>query len=181
MPTRDQIEKLLQDPEFRREFVADYVQEMVATQIRALRARSGLSQGEIGKAAKGMSQVQVSRLEDPDYSGATVNSLKRIAQAFDVGLIVRLAPFSEFVDWIVNVAPDSLAPDSYDEEQYHGRTRMELMLGLADASFEMTVDADIQKIPGVLTSEIGGERIEQQPITQSDNRKEGVEELALAA
>ena len=117
MPTREQLAKLLQVPEFRRAFVDDYVQEMIAAQIRAMRERLALSQEQVGAAAGGIKQEQVSRLENPDYSGTTVNSLKRVAQAFDVGLIVRLAPFSEFIDWIVNQTPDKLTPANYAEEQ----------------------------------------------------------------
>ncbi len=117
MPNRDQLEKLLENAEFRREFVGDYVQEMIASQIRALREHLGLSQNELGESAGGMKQGQVSRLEDPDYSGASVNSLIRMAEAFDLGLIVHLAPFSEFVSWIVSQSQETLAPANYAEEQ----------------------------------------------------------------
>jgi transcriptional regulator with XRE-family HTH domain len=116
MPTKEQLADLLQNPDFRREFVSDFAQEMIATQIRAMRERLGLNQGQLGDAAGGMSQIQVSRLENPDYSGTSVNSLKRIAQAFEVGLIVRFAPFSQFIDWIVSQTPDKLVPLSYAEE-----------------------------------------------------------------
>lgn len=116
MPTREQLENLLRDPGFRREFVADYVQEMVSAQIRTIRERRGWTQEQLGEAAAGMSQVQVSRLENPDYSGASLNSLKRMAQAFDVGLIVRMVPFSEFVDWIVSMSPERLVPPNYAKE-----------------------------------------------------------------
>ena len=117
MPTREQLEKLIENKDFRRTFVGDYVQEMIATQIRALREHRGLSQKELGQASDGMKQGQVSRLEDHDYSGTSVNSLIRMAQAFDVSLIVRLAPFSEFLGWIENQSPDTLLPKSFAEEQ----------------------------------------------------------------
>ncbi|MDO8531442.1 MAG: helix-turn-helix transcriptional regulator [Dehalococcoidia bacterium] len=114
---KQQLENLLRDPNFRSQFVADYVQEMVATQIRAIREQRKWTQEQLGEAADGMRQVQVSRLENPDYSGVSLNSLKRVARAFDLGLIIQLAPFNEFLDWVVSVNPEKLVPPSYAEEQ----------------------------------------------------------------
>jgi len=47
-----------------------------------------------------MSQNAISRLESPEYGKQTITTLKRLAAAMDVGLIVRLVPFSELIDWI---------------------------------------------------------------------------------
>jgi transcriptional regulator with XRE-family HTH domain len=117
LDNKEQLNALLEDPTFRRAFLADYVQEILAAQIRAIREQRGWTQVQLGDAAHGMSQVQISRLENPDYSGASVNSLKRLAQALDIGLIIRYAPFSEFVDWVVNQSPERLVPPSFLEEQ----------------------------------------------------------------
>lgn len=121
MPTREQLETLIRDPEFRAQFVADYVQEMVSAQVRTMRDHHGWTQEQLGKASGRMSQVQISRLENADYSGTSLNSLKRMAQAFDVGLIVRMASFSEFVDWITGMTPEKVAPLNYSEEQERHR------------------------------------------------------------
>lgn len=118
---KEQLNALLEDPTFRRAFLADYVQEILAAQIRAIRESRGLTQEQLGKAANGMSQVQISRLENPDYSGASVTSLRRLAQALDIGFIIRYAPFSEFVDWVVNQSPERLVAASFPEEQAHMR------------------------------------------------------------
>lgn len=118
MSTRkQQLNDLIKDKDFRREFVSDYVQEMLAVQIKELREHRQWSQQELGDAAEGMKQAQVSRLENPDYSGATINSLKRLANAFDLGLVVSFVRFSEFVDWITTQSPLRLVPPNYDEEQ----------------------------------------------------------------
>jgi transcriptional regulator with XRE-family HTH domain len=117
LDNKTQLNALLENPTFRRAFLADYVQEILAVQIRAIREHRGLTQEQLGEAAEGMSQVQISRLENPDYSGASVNSLRRIAQAFDIGLIIRYAPISEFVDWVVNQSAERLVPPSFLEEE----------------------------------------------------------------
>lgn len=113
---RDQLNNLLKDPEFRRAFVADYVQEILAAQVRAIRESREWRQEDLGHAAGDMTQAQVSRLENPDYSGATINSVIRLAQAFDLGLIVKFAPFSEFVEWVTGQTPERLVPAKFDEE-----------------------------------------------------------------
>ncbi|MCH7736421.1 MAG: helix-turn-helix transcriptional regulator [Chloroflexi bacterium] len=114
---KTQLKELICDKDFRREFVADYVQEMLSAQIKALREHHNWSQEELGDAAEGMKQVQVSRLENPDYSGCTLNSLKRLANAFDLGLVVRFVRFSEFLDQVITQSPTRLLPPNYDEEE----------------------------------------------------------------
>lgn len=47
-----------------------------------------------------MNQNAISRLESSDYGKPTITTLKRLAAAMDVGLIVRFVPFSEMVDWV---------------------------------------------------------------------------------
>jgi hypothetical protein len=94
-----------------------------------------------------MSQVQVSRLENPDYSGASLNSLKRIAQACDLGLIVRMGSFGEFVDWIVSMSPERLVPPNYAEEQEQRRVGLEHAL-MADAIAAEQLGGDYQGIYG---------------------------------
>lgn len=79
--------------------VAENLSEGIAFQIRATRDAQGMTQTALAEAA-GMSQNNVSRLESPDYGKHTVSSLKRIAQALDVALIVRLVPFSQYIDWL---------------------------------------------------------------------------------
>jgi transcriptional regulator with XRE-family HTH domain len=46
----------------------------------------------------GMNQNAISRLENPYYGKATLTTLKRIASAYDVGLLVEFVPFSRLID-----------------------------------------------------------------------------------
>jgi hypothetical protein len=74
-----------------------------------------------------MPQNAISRLESPDYGKLTLTTLRRLAMAFDVGLIVRFVPFTEMVDWVsgtprVNrgLNAESLAVRGFDEEEKAG-------------------------------------------------------------
>lgn len=115
--TKEQLVDLLRDSELRGHFTSDQVYELLAIQIRQLRDKHRWTQAELGDRA-GMQQVQVSRAENPDYTGSRISTLSKLASAFDVALIVRLAPFSELVDWVAKLSPASFEPASFDEELF---------------------------------------------------------------
>lgn len=71
-----------------------------------------------------MTQNNISRLESPDYGNYSLASLRRIAGALDVGLVVRFVPFSQYVDWLSStphldygLSPEALAPASFEQEE----------------------------------------------------------------
>jgi transcriptional regulator with XRE-family HTH domain len=83
----------------RSQFVESHIKKGIAYQIRAIRDSLGWSQERLAKEV-GMPQNAVSRLESPDYGRPTLTTLRRLAAAFDVGLVVRFVPFSELIDWV---------------------------------------------------------------------------------
>ena len=102
----------LHDREYREAFISSTINSTIAYQIRGLRKLHDLDQAELGNLA-GMKQTAISRLENPDYGNLSVNTLKRIAKALDVGLIVRFAPFSEIVRWRFSMNQRDMAPPSF--------------------------------------------------------------------
>ena len=165
---KDQITELIQDDDFRFQFTADFVHEFLSAQIRALRDKKGWSQGKLGHEAKGMEQAQVSRLEDSEYSGGSLNSLIRIAQAFDVGLLVRFVPFSKIVDATVDLTPNNIAPLSFEEE----KSSMTLFDLMAQGATEHKT-ADTGNVIKEFINSIA--QLDKLPIpTTSTNAQEGV-------
>lgn len=63
-----------------------------------------------------MAQPRIAVLENPDYDNYTVNTLKRLAEALDVGLIVRFAPYGEVMDWVMNFSEKSINVPTFEEE-----------------------------------------------------------------
>jgi transcriptional regulator with XRE-family HTH domain len=113
--SKEQLIALLRDKDFRDHFTVDQIFELLALQVRQLREKREWTQAELGTKA-GMQQVQVSRLENPDYTGSKITTLAKLANAFDVVLIVRFAPVSEFANWLSNLSADDFQPASYEEE-----------------------------------------------------------------
>jgi len=112
---REQIAANLRDKERRELFVDEQIDTGLPFQIRAIRQARDWSQTTLSERA-GMAQGAISRLESLSYGKYTLTTLKRLAAAFDVGLVVRFEPFSELVDWESNLSPEDLAVPEYDRD-----------------------------------------------------------------
>jgi hypothetical protein len=71
----------------------------------------------------GMNQNAISRLENPYYGKATLTTLKRVAGAHDVGLLVEFVPFSRLIDRVSGtphldpgLSPSTMNVQSFEEE-----------------------------------------------------------------
>ena len=114
---KEKLISKLKNKEYREAFLAELITTGIPFQIKALREQRNLIQKELGDRS-GMAQESISRLEDPNYGKLNLNTLKRLASAFDIGLMVRFVAFSELVDWEINLSPESLEIMSFDEESY---------------------------------------------------------------
>ena len=117
------VQRLRRNKPTRAQFIASHISKGIAFQIRAIRDHLRWSQTDVAGQV-GMTQNAISRLESAEYGRPTLTTLKRLASAFDVGLVVRFVPFSEIVDWvsgtprvIAGISAETLAPASFDEEE----------------------------------------------------------------
>lgn len=105
----------LDDEEYRQTFNEDLLGAYLALQIRTLREANGWTQKDFESIAN-KKQPTISQWEDPNYGKYSLTTLKHLAKAFDVGLLVRFVSFSELANWVVDVDADRLRPASYKEE-----------------------------------------------------------------
>lgn len=87
----------LRSKEYREAFVASQIRVGLPMQCRALRESREWTQPKLAEAA-GMSQPRISEIERPGQRQLNLETLLRLASAFDVALQVRFVPFSQFVD-----------------------------------------------------------------------------------
>jgi len=73
-----------------------------------------------------MKQERISLCENPNYGKFSLQTLKQLAATFDVALIVRLAPFSEVVEWELSLSPESLEVENFDKEEYFKEKELSL-------------------------------------------------------
>lgn len=136
---RDRLHRLLaglRDKARRALFVETQIETIIPFQIRAMREKKGWTQKQLAKRA-GMGQGRISLLESQNYEGAVnVKTLVKLAEAFDVGLIVRFAPFSEIADWSTRLS-----------KEHHGVPSFEAEWTLATAAMSKTPSVDSQVLP----------------------------------
>lgn len=90
---RKQLSEELQDPRYRCAYFESHMDSSIAAQIKANREDRQMSQKGLAKAA-GLFQSQVSKMEDVNHAGWTAKTLRKIARALDVVLVIRLERFS---------------------------------------------------------------------------------------
>ena len=87
----------------------------LALQIKILREKSGLSQAQLAKKLN-TRQSAIARLEDMNYGKQSLAMLNKLSDIFDVALSVEFVSFSKFLRQTSNLSPQSLTPNSYNEE-----------------------------------------------------------------
>lgn len=117
MKSKQVVEML--DKEYRHGLVSAQIEVDLPLQIRALRKQLELTQPELAEQA-GMKQSRISAMEKPGGAHFTLETLRRLAKAFDVALVVRFAPFGELLDWSKHFSPDDFAVPTFEQELSSG-------------------------------------------------------------
>lgn len=115
MSEQSKVIEELQDKATRDAFVSSQISIPIAFQISALRQQRGWTQKQLAEKA-GMLQPRINTLERPSGSEPNLRTLKRLASAFDVALIVRFASFSEVLKWAEEFSPDTFEVPSFDKD-----------------------------------------------------------------
>jgi len=105
----------LRDPEYRKAFVASQINIGIPFQIRAMLNARGKKQDWLVERT-GMRQPRISGLMTPGKTRPNIETLRRIADAFDCGLAVRFVPFTELVRWSEEFEPDTFQVPDFDAE-----------------------------------------------------------------
>lgn len=108
---------LLDIEDMRYALAGTYLSACVALQIRALRHKKAWTQEELAKRA-GLHQNQISALEECTWESRgqpTLETLRKIARAFDVRLRVSFETWSSLVDEFC-ASPDIHVPLSFYED-----------------------------------------------------------------
>jgi transcriptional regulator with XRE-family HTH domain len=112
---RSKLVGSLRDKQYRHQFASAVIRRGLAEQIREMRLRRGWTQADLANAS-GKVQETISQLENPNYGSYTIKTLQRLAEAFDVALIVRFAPFSELASWVTNMSAEDLAVPGFEHD-----------------------------------------------------------------
>jgi transcriptional regulator with XRE-family HTH domain len=112
---RELLEKL-QDPEYRSEFISSEIDVGLPMQIRAMREQREWSQSFVAEKT-GTKQPRFSLMEKPGYGNFSLNTLKKLASLFDVGLIVSFVPWGEMISFVESLSRKRLSIASFDNDR----------------------------------------------------------------
>ena len=107
--------KLSKSKAHRDAFVASQINVGLPFQIRALRKQRSLNQQELATMA-GMLQPRISAMEQVGGGQLNLDTLRKLAAALDVGLLVKFVAFSELIKWSNDFSPDDFSVHSFDQE-----------------------------------------------------------------
>ncbi len=124
--TKSRIARL-KDKAYRDAFVASQISVGLPFQIPSLREKRNMKQADLAQKT-GMLQPRISAMESPGGAKFTLETLRRIASAFDVALIVRFAPFSEILGWSERFQPDEFSVPSFEEDFASGQLENDYVL-----------------------------------------------------
>ena len=120
MNTISKLIAKLRDPEYRKAFVASQIHIGIPFQIRSLMKSRGWTQQKLAERT-GMLQPRISAMMKPGKTRPNIETLRRIAEAFDCGLLVWFVPFSELIMRSERFAPESFAVKNFRREDSEGR------------------------------------------------------------
>jgi len=116
---RSNLKQEFQDKEYRQAYADESLNTYIATQIKVLREQRNLTQRRLAEMT-GMAQPRIAVLEDVNYSSWSVNTLRRLAGAFDLRLSVRFEAFSSLIPEIESLGRVALERASFaDDTWFH--------------------------------------------------------------
>jgi transcriptional regulator with XRE-family HTH domain len=108
MKTNTKKFRLIKDKELRDKFLADQIKIGLRYQLRSLRDSQGLTQKDLADLI-GTKQSVISRLER-NAERVSIPTLLDIAEALDVGVIVRFESIDTVLDWYNNSSQKKMTP-----------------------------------------------------------------------
>jgi len=104
----------IKDKVRRNKYIANQIRMGLRFQMRALRKDRNLTQAELAELI-GTKQSVISRVESRDADKLSIPTLLKLAEALDVGLVVRFEPIDTVAGWYDNLSPEKLAPQKSEK------------------------------------------------------------------
>lgn len=111
------LSEKLSNKEYRSAYTDESVKITLPFQIKAMREQRGWSQADLAEKA-GMKPNAISRLESVDYGNFTINTLLKLAHAFDCALFVKFTTFNNLLAEFSDVSPKALEVESFNREVF---------------------------------------------------------------
>ncbi|HZQ19605.1 MAG TPA: XRE family transcriptional regulator [Terriglobales bacterium] len=114
---RSNLRNDFHDKEFRHVYADESLNTYIATQIKVLREQQDLTQKDLA-ILTGMAQPRIAVLEDINYSSWSINTLRRLARAFDLRLSVKFESFSSLVPELETFGRNALERTKFADDNF---------------------------------------------------------------
>jgi transcriptional regulator with XRE-family HTH domain len=125
---------------YRDAYVEQSINNRLAAQIYSLRAHRDWTQADLSDRS-GMAQPRISTLET-SCSGVSLNTLKRLASAFDVALVVKFVPFSELTREVAQGRIDRNIPNFEVDAPAFGAVKVYQITASSTGSIAQFISAE---------------------------------------
>jgi transcriptional regulator with XRE-family HTH domain len=123
---RGNLRQEFHDRDYRHAYADESLNTYIATQIKVLREQRGLTQKGLADLT-GMAQPRIAVLEDVNYSSWSINTLRRLAEAFDLRLSVKFETFSSLIPEIEKLDRESLERSSFEDDSWFHKKDVQLV------------------------------------------------------
>jgi transcriptional regulator with XRE-family HTH domain len=144
MKSKRKLLKLIKDKELRNKFVGDNLRTGLQYQLRSLRESQNLTQKQLAGLI-GTKQSVISRVErNPER--VSIPTLLDLAEAFDVGVVVRFESIDSVLDWYSNSSQKKMTPrksevvlNELESKDQHNQIIVDsqLLKEMAEATFKV--------------------------------------------
>lgn len=100
--------------DYRDGYMQTQVRSGIAYQMQAIRRKLGITQTQMSEKV-GKPQSVISRLEDVEYGGVSVQSLLDIASGLDIALLVQFVSYPDFLSRTKDMSDKALQPETIAE------------------------------------------------------------------
>jgi transcriptional regulator with XRE-family HTH domain len=101
--------------EYRESYADEFLNTYVANQIRVVREQRGMTQQQLAEAI-GTQQAGISRIENVNYSGWNIRTLKKIARALSCRLHISFETYGSLLEAGANFRRESLLRPSFEDD-----------------------------------------------------------------
>ncbi len=120
------LKKEFRDKEYRHAYVDEFLNVSIATQIKVLREQRKWTQTELAElVAPPMKQTRISIMENVNYSSWSINTLRKLAEAFDLTLRVSFEGFGERLKDIERIKREALERPSFEDDPAFTEKKLE--------------------------------------------------------
>jgi transcriptional regulator with XRE-family HTH domain len=156
---RGNLREEFHDKEYRHAYADESLNTYIATQIKVLREQQELTQTGLADLTE-MAQPRIAVLEDINYSSWSINTLRRIAKAFDLRLSVKFETFSSLIPEIETFSRESLERQPFDEDtSFHKKDVQTVEMPILKAAYAEQAQAPERRLGKILQMSAGNAAI----------------------